>query len=66
MKSYGWTEDYVKFGITGARGWVFYNWAKENESSVWGSGLVQTSKGYVAQEIDRIIARKKKKNGRPA
>jgi len=60
MKSYGWTEHYVKFGIIGAKGWVFYNWARQNELSLFGSSERQTSKGYIAQEIDKIVARKNK------
>jgi len=54
MKSYGWTEDYVKYGITGARGWVFFNWAIENESRVWGGNVVHTTPGYVKQHYQKI------------
>jgi len=50
MKTYGWTLDYVRKGITGAQGWVYYNWACENESSLWGRSLVRKSPGYVKQE----------------
>ena len=54
MKAYGWTADYIRFEITGAEGWIYYNWAYENEASVWGSG-VRAVDGYVKQEWKQII-----------
>lgn len=61
MKTFGWSERYVKWGMMGKRTWAFYNWAIEHESSMFGSGLVMVSDGYVAQEIKTIRERKKKK-----
>lgn len=54
MKHYPqFTEKHVRTGMTGARGWVFYNWAVENETQIWGTGLKRTTKGYIAQEMER-------------
>lgn len=55
MKSFGWSEDYVRKGITGAKGWVFYNWAIENEASIWGDRLERKTDGYVKQEKKKIL-----------
>lgn len=57
MKSYGWTPSFVRKGITGAQGWVYYNWAQENEASVWGTGIRVKGRdgGYVRQETERIL-----------
>lgn len=55
MRSYQWKPDFVRYEITGAEGWVYYNWALENESSVWGSGLEKKSPGYLKQEINRLL-----------
>jgi len=55
MKAYGWTPDFVRKGITGAQGWVYANWALENESSVWGGGLERKSDGYLKQEWKKRV-----------
>ena len=55
MSTYGWSEQYVKWGITGARGWVFFTWAMEAQASLFGSGLRRTSDGYRAQEIKKQL-----------
>ena len=58
MKTYGWTQDYVRKGLTGAQGWAFYNWALESESrnaGVWGAVLDRKSPGYVKQEMQRML-----------
>jgi hypothetical protein len=60
MKVFGWTEDYCRKGITGARGWVWYNWALENEATLFGRLVERTSKGYIGQESDRIFNEAKK------
>lgn len=41
--------------MTGMKGWVYYNWSLENETSLFGGGVRRRTKGYVAQEIDRIL-----------
>ena len=61
MKTYGWTADYVRFEVTGAEGWIYYNWATENEASVWGSGVVNKTPSYVKQEWLKLM---KAHNGR--
>lgn len=60
MKSYGWSETYVSEELTGAQGWVFFNWAVENESSVWGSSIERKGDGYIAQERNRLCQIKAK------
>ena len=50
MHNYGWTRDYVMDEITGAQGWVAYNWAAENAARMAGSSWVRTTDGYVKQE----------------
>ena len=40
--------------MTGAQGWVYYNWSMENEANFWGSKLKRTTPGYIAQEIERL------------
>lgn len=58
MRFYQMSVDHVRKRLVGAQGWVYYNWAQENEASMWGNNIKRVSKGYVAQEVDRI------KNGR--
>lgn len=55
MATFGWSADYVRKGIPGAQGWVYYNWAVQNEATVWGTGREQKSDGYVRQETKRIL-----------
>ena len=55
MKAFGWTPDQIRKRIPGAQGWAYYNWARENEASVWGSNLERKSPGYVKQEYERIL-----------
>jgi hypothetical protein len=55
MKHYGFTEKHIRTGMTGMKGWVFRNWAIENEASLFGEKSVRKSKAYIAQEIDKII-----------
>lgn len=55
MRSYGWSADYVADELDGAQGWVYANWARENEASVWGSGIERVGDGYVRQETKRIL-----------
>lgn len=58
MKSYGWSPDFVRRRLIGAQGWAYYNWALENEATVWGNGVERTTDGYIAQEIKRIKAKR--------
>lgn len=46
----------MRKGITGAKGWVYYNWAVENEATVWGSRKERKSPGYVKQEYLKRLA----------
>lgn len=61
MATYGWTLDYVKFGMTGAQGWVWYNWAVESLIYAFGPVYKRTTEGYVKQEMKRIRAQRNKK-----
>jgi hypothetical protein len=58
MKCYGWSAEHIQYDITGAQGWVYYYWALENEASVWGTGLVNKSPGYLKQEWQKILESK--------
>ena len=60
MRIYGHDEDYWRKGITGARAWVLYSWALENEATIWGNTLRRSTDCYIAQEITRLA---KKKHG---
>lgn len=59
MKAYGWTADYVRKELVGAHGWVYFNWAIENESSVFGSGIERKGLGYVGQERVKIYGKRR-------
>lgn len=52
MSFYGWSVAQVRTGVTGAQGWVYYNWARDHEQSIWG-GNEYIVGGYIAQEIER-------------
>lgn len=52
MKAYGWTPEFCDFEITGAEGWSYWAWARQNEATIWGSHI-EPVEGYVAQEIKR-------------
>jgi hypothetical protein len=60
MSFFGWSEDYVR-RMNGAQGWVWYNYAKENQASFWGSSLVRAEgeKSFPEVEFDTILERKK-------
>lgn len=62
MSFYGWTADYVLDGITGAEGWVYYNWALENEAQIFGIKRERSSDGYVKQEWKRLMKQNGKRN----
>jgi hypothetical protein len=53
IKSYGWSEEYIRKRLPGARGWAYYFWAVQNEATMFGNGL-DVSGGYVSQEIKRL------------
>jgi hypothetical protein len=53
--AYGWSVNHIRKEITSAQGWVYYNWALENEASVWGDRLDRKSDGYVKQERKKIF-----------
>ena len=50
MKAFGYMEQFVDFGLDGDKGWVLYNWARQSEATVWGTGEVPVSPGYIKQE----------------
>lgn len=55
MKTFGWTLEHCRGGITSAEGWVFYAWAKESEATMFGRLWKRTCKGYIAQEAERLL-----------
>ena len=61
MRTYGWTRDYILDELDGAEGWVWFNWAQENEASVWGTGVKVVGSGYIGQEKQRLL---KEQNGK--
>jgi len=55
MKTYGWSYRHVRFGMTGAEGWVWYNFAMEDTISAWGPVYKRVGDGYVRQETKRLV-----------
>lgn len=55
MEAFGWTPEYVRWELNGAEGWVYYNWARQNKASVWGTNERMTGDGYLKQEIAAIL-----------
>ena len=45
------TPDYIRWELNGAEGWAYYNWARQNKASVWGTGERLTTPGYMRQQI---------------
>ena len=60
MKAYHFTERFVDWELDGDKGWALYNWARQQENSVWGSGERPASPGYLKQERER---RERQNNG---
>ena len=60
MRTFGWSYEFVRFGITAAQGWAWHNWAMANEVTMMGPVYKMVTDGYVKQERDRILGRKKK------
>ena len=56
MREFGWSLKHVKFGMTGAEGWIWYNWARENLVTAFGPIYKRTSDGYIRQETKRLVA----------
>ena len=48
------TEQYVSEELTSAQGWAFYAWATEDAATMMGERLARKSKGYVAQEAEKL------------
>lgn len=59
MSCYGWSEQYVRTGLSSAKGQVFANWALENEMTMFGSVVERRSPGYLKQETKWQMARMK-------
>lgn len=57
MSTFGWTQDYVRKRLPGAQGWVYFNWALENEQTVLGPRWRRTGPGPVRQEYLALMAR---------
>jgi hypothetical protein len=56
MKTFGWSIEKVRTGMTGAEGWAWYAWAMENEATMFGASYKRTTDGYVKQETKRLMA----------
>ena len=48
-------RQHCRRGMSGAEGWVWYNCARQNKATVWGTGGVTTTPGYVKQEWLRLM-----------
>ncbi len=57
MRTYGWSLRHVRLEMTGAQGWVWYNWALENEATAMGPAYKRTTDGYIRQERDKHLKR---------
>lgn len=55
MRTYGWSLRHVRFEMTGAQGWVWYNWALENEVTAMGPSYKRTTVGYIGQEREKLL-----------
>jgi hypothetical protein len=55
MRCYGWGPDRCWVGVTSAEGWVRYNWALENEMTMFGAVFKLSGPGYVKQETLRLV-----------
>ena len=55
MRTYGWTLKHVRTEITGAQGWVWYNWALENEMTAMGPMVKRVTDGYISQERKNLM-----------
>lgn len=54
MSTFHWTEDYACEEISGAKGWVFYNFALENRATMFGALVERVGDGYIAKERKRL------------
>ena len=59
MKTFGWSEYFVLKRLDGARGWVYANWARENDAGFFGTNEERKTDGYIKAEIKRIKANQK-------
>ena len=39
---------------------AYANWCSENEASIFGSNMIRVSPGYIDQQIDRLLAQKRR------
>jgi len=56
------TLDFILYDLPMDQGWAFYAWAIENDGWLRFNSVNRSGKGYVAQEIDRLM--EIAKNGR--
>lgn len=56
MATFGWSADFIRKKLPGAQGWVYMNWARENDIGLFGSGEERKTPGYVAQERLKLKA----------
>lgn len=56
MKTYPhFTRDYVLYDLPMAEGWIWHNYAIENDGWLNFSGIKRTGKGYVMMETNRLM-----------
>ena len=62
MATFPWmTRDFVRKGMTGAEGWVYYNWARDNQQAGFGLMWRRRTPGYARQEYERLKAEQERK-----
>lgn len=51
-------RQHCRRGMSGAEGWVWYHWARQNLAGEFGSGEVPVGPGYLKQEIQAELQRR--------
>lgn len=54
-------RQHCRRGMSGAEGWVWYNWARQNDVGAFGTNEVPTSPGYLKREIEAVLEERKAK-----
>jgi hypothetical protein len=57
MREFGWSERHIMFGITGAKGWHYYSWSRENCGSAFQSPQERVGGGLIQEEKKKILKR---------
>jgi hypothetical protein len=59
MRAFGVSEDFVRTKISSAKGWIYYNFAKETEMTMLGAAWQMKGRGFIGQERIKILAKQK-------